>query len=98
MMMIDDDNDDDDDGDNNDGDSNEVLLHYLVHGLQAWALGDEVLSVGAVQPKLDGSELLLVVLGHGQDGIDCDGVFDFLAEILHQGEANLVGKNISSIH
>ena len=69
MMMIDDDNDDDDDGDNDDGDSNEVLLHYLVHGLQAWALGDEVLSVGTVHPRLGGSELLLVVLATGKMGL-----------------------------
>ena len=83
--------DDDDGGDNDDGDSNKVL-HYVVHELQAGALGDEVLSVGAIQPRLDGSKLLLVVLDHRQDGVDCDAVFDFLAEILHQGKANMVGK------
>ena len=63
--MNDDDGDDDDDGYRDDGDSIEVLLvHYLVHELQ---------------PRLDGRELLFIVLGHGQDEVDCDGVFDFLA-------------------
>ena len=63
----------------------EVLqVHDSVHRLQAGALRDEVLMVAAVQPGLDSSKLLLVVLGHGKDGVICDGVPNLLPEVLHQ--------------